>query len=46
MFHSEGAAKEKDLRPAADLMSGTVRSDFSEERKGRGGVYSVRRFEI
>ena len=37
-FQSEGAEKEKDLRPAQDFINGSESRFESEDRKGRAGM--------
>ena len=37
----EGEAKENDLRPISDRISGTIRKFLLEDLRDRGGMYDV-----
>ena len=37
----EGEAKENDLRPISDRMSGTIRRFLLEDLRDRGGMYGA-----
>ena len=40
-FQMEGKAKENDLRPISDRISGTIRRFLLEDLRDRGGMYGV-----
>ena len=40
-FQMEGEAKENDLRPISDRISGTMRKFLLEDPRDRGGIYGA-----
>ena len=40
-FQMEGEAKENDLRPISDRISGTIRRFLLEDLRDRGGMYGA-----